>query len=124
MNGRIDARLVQKGVSERETGDAMTQRVQSGETSGYLDGQLLIAMPGIGDERFAGTVIYMCAHSSDGAMGLVLNQRSASVEFADLLVQLKIIAEGDRDTLPALARDMTVRQGGPVESGRGFVLHS
>jgi putative transcriptional regulator len=90
----------------------------------YLDGQLLIAMPNMSDERFARSVIYVCAHSSDGAMGIVLNQPASHVAFADLLVQLDIIGEYDRTQLPHPVRGMTVRHGGPVETSRGFVLHS
>lgn len=84
---------------------------------GYLTGQLLIAMPGMRDPRFAGTVIYLCAHSSDGAMGLVINRTLDQVSFPDLLEQLKIEAPGTVDAI-------RVHFGGPVESGRGFVLHS
>jgi putative transcriptional regulator len=90
----------------------------------YLDGQFLVAMPGLADERFARSIIYMCAHSADGAMGIVLNQPAARVAFPDLLVQLDVVEAEGRDNLPTLARDMKVRHGGPVETGRGFVLHS
>lgn len=84
---------------------------------GYLTGQLLIAMPGMRDPRFAGTVIYLCAHSPDGAMGLVINRTLDEVSFPDLLQQLKIEPPGKVDPI-------RVHFGGPVESGRGFVLHS
>jgi putative transcriptional regulator len=90
----------------------------------YLDGQLLIAMPGMADERFARSVIYLCAHSSDGAMGIVLNQPVSHVSFPELLVQLDVIPEDERIRLPTLARRMRVHRGGPVETGRGFVLHT
>jgi len=90
-----------------------------------LAGKILIAMPGMEDKRFARTLVYLCAHSNEGAMGIILNQSApAASTFADLLVQLDIIAERDRDDLPPLARDMTVQTGGPVETTRGFVLHS
>ncbi|MFP1631731.1 YqgE/AlgH family protein [Zhengella sp. ZM62] len=89
----------------------------------WLDGQFLIAMPGMADTRFEKTVIYMCAHSADGAMGLVINKRQDMV-FPDLLVQLGIIGEADAIRLPPSARDMIVRDGGPVERSRGFVLHT
>ncbi|MCH7694455.1 MAG: YqgE/AlgH family protein, partial [Proteobacteria bacterium] len=56
----------------------------------YLSGQILFAMPGLTDPRFARTVIYMCAHSADGAMGLVLNRVLESLTFPDLLEQLGI----------------------------------
>jgi putative transcriptional regulator len=90
--------------------------------SGYLDGQLLIAMPYMSDKRFARSVIYMCAHSAQGAMGLIVNQRAPHISFSDLLGQLSI--EGDEDGLGPPLMDMDVHVGGPVETGRGFVLHS
>ena len=85
------------------------------ETS--LAGQVLIAMPSMGDERFARAVIYMCAHSKDGAMGIIVNQPLAAPSFEDLLKQLKI------DPVPP-ARSIGLCSGGPVENGRGFVLHT
>lgn len=90
----------------------------------YLDGQLLIAMPIMDDERFARSVIYVCAHSSEGAMGIILNRPAGSIDFPELLVQLDIIDEADQIVLPAQAEAMKVMKGGPVETGRGFVLHS
>ncbi len=82
-----------------------------------LTGQLLLAMPGMKDPRFSKSVIYMCAHSSDGAMGLVVNKPIESLTFPDLLEQLGIgSVAGDSQ--------INVHFGGPVESGRGFVLHS
>lgn len=89
-----------------------------------LEGQLLIAMPTIGDQRFARSLIYLCAHSPDGAMGIIVNRRSKSLKFADLLVQLEVIGEDDAIRLPAGLEDVQVLRGGPVETGRGFVLHS
>ena len=91
---------------------------------GYLDGQMLIAMPAMSDERFTRTVIYVCAHSSEGAMGIVVNQPAQNVTFPDLLVQLEVIPASERIQLPTEAEDVTVLKGGPVETGRGFVLHS
>jgi len=91
---------------------------------GYLDGQMLIAMPSMRDERFARTLIYICAHSSEGAMGIVVNQPAANVNFADLLVQLEVIQDTDLIQLPRRAGAVQVLKGGPVEPGRGFVLHS
>jgi len=90
----------------------------------YLDGQFLIAMPSMQDDRFARSVIYLCAHSDEGAMGIVVNQAVPQIDFADLLVQLDIIAEGPEIRLPRAASRMIVQRGGPVETGRGFVLHS
>ena len=83
----------------------------------YLTGQLLIAMPNMRDPRFTRTVIYVCAHNADAAMGLVVNRLVGSVTFPDLLKQLGI----DTD---ATTEEIRVHFGGPVESGRGFVLHS
>ena len=83
----------------------------------YVIGQLLIAMPGMRDERFAKSVIYMCAHTEEGAMGLVLNRRLDSLTFAELISQLELDEKH-------LSRDVPVHFGGPVESGRGFVLHT
>lgn len=94
----------------------------SGE--GYLDGQLLIAMPVMDDERFARSVIYLCAHSSEGAMGIIVNRPAGSIDFPQLLVQLDIINKAEQIKLPGSAEDMKVLKGGPVDTGRGFVLHS
>ncbi len=85
--------------------------------SGYLTGQLLIAMPQMNDPRFERTVIYICAHTADGAMGLVVNREIQALTFPDLLKQLSIDAEAVDDKIQILF-------GGPVETGRGFVLHS
>jgi putative transcriptional regulator len=84
-----------------------------------LAGQLLIAMPQMQDQRFARTVIYMCAHGSEGAMGLVVNKflNDPPVTLSKLMSQLGIAVEG-------LKADPRVHRGGPVEEGRGFVLHS
>ncbi|MGH6961100.1 MAG: YqgE/AlgH family protein [Dongiaceae bacterium] len=84
---------------------------------GYLTGQLLVAMPQMRDPRFTRSVIYMCAHNADGAMGLVVNRRVGSITFEDLLTQLGIGPSRRED-------DIRIHFGGPVESGRGFVLHS
>lgn len=82
-----------------------------------LTGQLLIAMPAMTDHRFAHSVIYLCAHSEDGAMGIVVNRPLASPSFADLLTQLGV------DPVPP-ARSIRLGQGGPVDNARGFVLHT
>lgn len=92
--------------------------------SQYLDGQFLVAMPGMADERFARAVIYICAHSAEGAMGIVLNRPALNVNVPDLLVQLEIIPEIERIRLPHKVGQMQVLMGGPVETSRGFVLHS
>jgi putative transcriptional regulator len=91
---------------------------------GYLDGQMLIAMPSMRDERFTRSVIYVCAHSSEGAMGIIVNQPAANINFPDLLVQLEVIPASDLIQLPRRAGTIKVLRGGPVETGRGFVLHS
>jgi putative transcriptional regulator len=97
---------------------------QSAPKPGYLDGQMLVAMPGMLDERFQRTVIYMCAHSPEGAMGIVLNKPASDVSFPDLLVQLDIIPEKEVIRLPSRVGRMHVLMGGPVETSRGFVLHT
>jgi len=91
---------------------------------GYLDGQLLIAMPVMSDPRFARSVIYVCAHSEDGAMGLVINQRAQHISFPDLLQRLGIVPSDPEGELSDDVRSMSIHVGGPVETGRGFVLHS
>jgi putative transcriptional regulator len=83
----------------------------------FLAGQLLIAMPGMGDLRFDRSVIFLCVHSADGAMGLIVNKPAPDLNFADLLAQLKIPASVE-------LADSRVHFGGPVEHGRGFVLHT
>jgi putative transcriptional regulator len=82
-----------------------------------LTGQLLIAMPTMADPRFAQSVVYLYAHNSDGAMGLVLNRPLVRPTFDDLLRQLEIAP------VPP-ARQIKLCSGGPVENGRGFVLHT
>jgi putative transcriptional regulator len=83
----------------------------------YLTGQLLVAMPAMLDSRFYQTVIYVCVHSADGAMGLVVNRLANELTFPQLLQQLEV------DT-PGVDQEIGIHFGGPVESGRGFVLHS
>jgi putative transcriptional regulator len=95
-----------------------------GTESPYLDGQILVAMPGMMEEHFARSVIYVCAHSAEGAMGIVLNRPAANVNMPDLLVQLEIVPEMERIRLPQKVGSMQVLIGGPVETSRGFVLHS
>lgn len=92
--------------------------------TGYLDGQMLVAMPTMGDDRFRRTVIYVCAHSAEGAMGIVLNKPAADLSFPELLVQLDIIPASDSIRLPRAVDGMQVLMGGPVETSRGFVLHT
>jgi putative transcriptional regulator len=94
-------------------------------TGGYLDGQLLLAMPSMSDPRFHKAVIYMCAHSADGAMGIVVNQRAPHITFPKLLEQLDILPNNsEQDQIQVPVEKMAVHTGGPVETGRGFVLHT
>src|SRR5579872_674022 len=91
---------------------------------GYLDGQMLISVPAMLDDRFARSLIYICAHSSEGAMGIVVNHPAPNINFSDLLVKLDVIPEADSIRLPSRAEVVKVMRGGPVETERGFVLHS
>lgn len=98
--------------------------LRAGRTRGLLDGQVLVAMPGMADERFARSVVYLCAHSGDGAMGIVVNRRAPGLNFPDLLVQLDVIEPSQAIRVKERAGGVQVLRGGPVESGRGFVIHS
>jgi putative transcriptional regulator len=91
---------------------------------GFLDGQMLIAMPGMLDDRFARSVIYVCAHSEEGAMGIIVNRPAERVDFLQLLVQLKVIGPEEAIRLPLEASSLLILNGGPVDTSRGFVLHS
>jgi putative transcriptional regulator len=102
--------------------DLLRQK-KTGSVSGFLEDQFLIAMPGMQDDRFSRAVIYVCAHSEEGAMGLIINQ-AQQMMFPDLLVQLGIMDEQAAIRLPPATRDFVVRNGGPVDRSRGFVLHS
>lgn len=95
-----------------------------GKTGPYLDGCLLVAMPTMGDPRFRRSVVYVCAHSREGAMGIIVNQVASGIDFRQLLAQLDIMRAGDEIRLPPGCMDRKVFIGGPVETGRGFVLHS
>ena len=85
--------------------------------SGYLDGKLLVAMPSMGDPRFKKAVILLCAHSESGAMGILLNRSLDALSFDDLLEQLDIPKAEE-------ARHIKIHFGGPVDTERGFVVHS
>jgi len=89
-----------------------------------LEGQFLIAMPSLREGPFARSVVYMCAHREDGAMGIIINQRAEEIDFGKLLVQLEIVPDSKSIRSGGRAEDVRVLRGGPVETGRGFVLHS
>ena len=82
-----------------------------------LTGQLLLAMPGMGDPRFDHAVIFMCSHTYEGAMGLIVNKPAPDLKLSDVLEQISSAAPDD-------ASGLGVHFGGPVETGRGFVLHT
>jgi Putative transcriptional regulator len=88
-----------------------------------LQNHFLLAMPGMEDERFARTVVYLCAHTEEGSMGLIVN-RTQQLRFSDILVDLGIVAREDAIKLPEKALKLPVLHGGPVEQSRGFVLHT
>lgn len=90
----------------------------------FLNGQLLLAMPTMTDKRFRRSVVYMCRHSEEGAMGIIINQRAKDLSFPKLLRQLNLVDEDAEDEMPAALLDKSVHIGGPVSSERGFVLHS
>lgn len=96
---------------------ASTTRSPPEPAGGYLTGELLIAMPGMQDPRFDHSVVCLCAHSAEGAMGLVVNRPLDGMMFDDLLRQLEI------EPVPPRRR-IRMLNGGPVENSRGFVLHS
>jgi putative transcriptional regulator len=83
----------------------------------FLVGKLLVAMPSMDDPRFARSVIYLCSHNSERAMGLIINRPATHITFPELLTQLNIEPMGTSVHVP-------IQVGGPVETGRGFVLHS
>ncbi len=99
----------------RRAKEPMTEASQPSDK--FLAGSLLVAMPGMPDPRFAHSVIYMCAHSDDGAMGLIVNRIVDLLDFSELLTQVGVEEAH-------IARNLPVHYGGPVETGRGFVLHS
>lgn len=103
-------------VAARAIFGSMTDDVSDNPTLD-LDGKLLIAMPSMGDPRFEHSVILICSYSDKGAMGLILNKPSAEIRMSDVLDQLDIAPTSE-------SAEMTVHYGGPVETGRGFVLHS
>lgn len=89
-----------------------------------LKGQFLVATPDMGDERFAEAVVYMVAHGDDGAMGLVINHPMEGMHITDVLAEIDLDDESDAIRIPERLLQQDVLRGGPVDSGRGFVLHS
>ncbi|HEX3675622.1 MAG TPA: YqgE/AlgH family protein [Rhizomicrobium sp.] len=92
----------------------MTKRI---EGANFLEGKLLIALPGMSDPRFEKTVVFMCAHSNEGAMGLIINKPVKDLGFQNMAARLGLRVTANTPDFPVL-------YGGPVETGRGFVLHS
>jgi putative transcriptional regulator len=90
-------------------------REDAGES--FLEGKLLIALPGMPDPRFEKSVIFICAHSGEGAMGLIINKPVEGLSFREMMEKLKIGVTSNTPDRPILF-------GGPVQTGRGFVLHS
>lgn len=95
----------------------MSRDKRAPEGESFLEGKLLIALPGMSDPRFEKSVIFMCAHSAEGAMGLIINKPIEGLGFHELVKNLDIRVTADAPDAPVLF-------GGPVETGRGFVLHS
>ena len=89
-----------------------------------LCGKFLIAMPGMGDNRFERSVIYICAHSSEGAMGFIINRVMDAPSVPEFLQQLEIVGDDDEAILAPEMNAMHMHVGGPVEPGRGFVIHT
>ncbi len=106
-----------RSKSKTDASELMASVPDAPAPEGFLTGQLLIAMPAMMDPRFQQSVIYMCAHTPEGAMGLVLNRPIVKPTFDDLLKQLSV------EPLPPV-RQMKLCAGGPVENARGFVLHT
>lgn len=113
--------LISKGGGRQSTVEVHMSGTEATDT---LEGQFLIAMPSMADNRFEHSVIYVCSHSEQGAMGLIVNQVARHLSLEELLIQLNIVDDGNAIRLPPQVRDMDVYKGGPVEVERGFVLHS
>jgi len=109
--------MIDKPQSDGPDTDGPTTGGETAAEDGYLAGHLLIAMPSMLDPRFSRTVIYLCAHNEEGAMGLVINRLIGSLTFTELLDQLNVKAD-------LVLPQKPVHFGGPVETTRGFVLHS
>ncbi len=102
----------------------MRKQRKSKSSSSYLSGQLLLAMPTMSDRRFRRSVIYLCSHSAQGAMGLIVNQRSPDVSLADLVTQLGLGDDRVETSETEEFLEQGVLNGGPVSTERGFVLHT
>ena len=89
-----------------------------------LKGQFLVAMPSMGDERFQDAVVYLVGHGEEGAMGLVVNQSVEDMRFTDILEELQLGEQAALIELPDSVKNRQVLRGGPVQTSRGFVLHS
>lgn len=96
--------------------------LRSKRERGFLDGHFLIAMPGMDDTNFSRSVVYICAHTHEGAMGFIIN-KPQSLTFDEVLVHLHLTDELDGPS-PMTRPQVTIHLGGPVEAGRSFVLHS
>jgi putative transcriptional regulator len=96
---------------------ATREQIPQDDGGNFLEGKLLIAMPGMSDPRFEKSVVFVCAHSGDGAMGLIVNKPITGLGFRELVERLEL---GIVTSTP----DFPVLYGGPVQTGRGFVLHS
>lgn len=90
----------------------------------FLEGKCLVAMPSLQDVHFNRSVVYVCAHSEEGAMGIIVNHPAPGVNLVDLLLQLKVIDSSDAPRLAETVGEQRVLSGGPVDASRGFVLHS
>ncbi|MFV0295399.1 MAG: YqgE/AlgH family protein [Hyphomicrobiaceae bacterium] len=91
---------------------------------GSLEGQLLLAMPTMSDKRFRQAVIYMCQHSADGALGLIVNQRAGNLTLSELFEQLDLKVTDKDEAAGQHFQKRSVHVGGPVAKDRGFVLHT
>jgi putative transcriptional regulator len=119
MTSRKDPRKIQgEHLPEGErSGMPLRKDTRKVEGESFLEGKLLIALPGMSDPRFEKSVIFMCAHSVEGAMGIMINKPVTGLSFQDLLRKLEL-------EVTPVTPDFPVLYGGPVETGRGFVLHS
>lgn len=89
-----------------------------------IEGQFLVAMPNMGDTRFENTIIFVCAHSQEGAMGFIINKGLSEPTTTDFLLKLGIVSDTNTDQIPQNVVQSELKTGGPVEPGRGFILHS